>query len=371
LSLSPEIQDVLVRVLLILAIIIATIWTRRIAPYFARRVIKIAWRGLASLRAVGVDLDEPFTNALIPPIRLLITTIGLQGVLLVLELSSALRDFGEQIVSSLTIFIVFWIVYRLVDVVAPYLEAANRLPSLDHTIMRFATQLTKFVIIIFGFVVVMGEWGYDLAGLVAGLGIGGLAVALAAQDALSNLIGYFVIMADAPFKVGHLVIIDDEEGFVEDISFRSTRIRKRDRSLIIIPNQTVVSSKIINWSRLNKRQLKLILGVTYSTTEEQLTAIIDDIRAMLDDHERVTQDRKLVEFVEFGASSLDILIICFVNTVMWEELQRIKMEINLKLMGILKRHDVEVAFPTRTVVLEHSTPAIEPTPDNLQTMPLE
>ena len=348
-NLPPELQNQLATVLVVLLVTILTLFFRRIAPYFARRIIHLIWRLVNAVRRQDTARDEAIVAAITPPLRLLITIIGLQVILLIVQLPPALHTAETQLVASLTAVAIFWTFYRLTDVVANSLERAKSLAMLDHTVMRFGRQLGRAIIILVVFIIVLSQWGFDLAGLVAGLGIGGLAVALAAQDALANLIGYFVIITDSPFKVNHYIQIDDVEGFIEDITFRSTRLRKRDRSLVIIPNQTVVNSMITNWSRLKRRQIKIVLGVTYDTTDDQMRAIIADIHAMLDVHEQVAKTGKMVEFVEFGASSLDIMILCLAETVIWEDMQAIKADINLKLMRLLKQHGLSVAFPTTTL----------------------
>ena len=323
-NIPPELQTILARILVIVLLVLITLLFRRVTPYFARRIIQIISQFVNAVRRRDSRRDEAIALAITPPLRLLISIIGLQLILIVVEVPTTLVRFTGQLINSLLGFVIFWALYRLVDVVTNYLEANERFSKFDQTVVNFIRQVSKVLIILFMIIVIMSGWGFDLAGVVAGLGIGGLAVALAAQDALANFIGYFVIVADAPFKVGHYIVINDIEGFVEAISFRSTRLRKRDRSLVVIPNQTVVNSMITNWSRLKRRQVRMTLGVTYDTSEEKLRAVIADIHAMLETHERVTEDRKLVELIEFGGSSLDILIIYFVKTVIWEEMQIVR-----------------------------------------------
>ena len=353
-DISPQMQDALARALIVMLIVILTLFFRRIASRVAYRLINSLWRVMNAVRHHDSTRDREIADAITPPLRLLIAIAGLQLIFLVVTLPEIFAAVRAQFINSLGAIAVFWAIYRLVDVAAKYLEENERFAALDHTLLRFGKQMIKWLIVLIAFIVVMEEWGFDLAGLVAGLGIGGLAVALAAQDALANLIGYFVIIMDSPFKVNHYIEVDDEEGFVEDISFRSTRLRKRDRSLVIIPNKTVVDSSITNWSRLNRRQINMTLGVTYNTPEDKIRAVIKDIHDMLENHERVTTDRKLVEFVEFGASSLDILIIYFASTIVWDEMQRIKADVNMKILGILTQQGVSVAFPTTTFNFDYS-----------------
>ena len=192
--------------------------------------------------------------------------------------------------------------------------------------------------------------GQDVGTLVAGLGIASLAVALAAQDALANVIGYIAIIADAPFKVGDFIIIDDlVKGRVQEISFRSTRIRTIDNSVMAIPNQTIANANVVNWARTRKRRLDMIVGITYSSTPDQIQGVLADARTMLSDHEQVTADRRVIDFVAFGDSSLNLRLSFMVRSYTWEDLEAVKTDINLKIMHILQANGVEVAFPTRTI----------------------
>jgi MscS family membrane protein len=348
-ELSPQVQDALGRLVAILLIIIVTLILRRVAPYIARNLLNLIWRAANVVRGRNDRTDAQITQAIIPPMRLLILVIGLQFILLALDLPDFFLRFRADLIDSLISIVFFWALIRLLDVLVDYLEQTERLSMFDSTLAQFGRQLSKLTIILVGFVVIVGYWGLDLAGLIAGLGIGGLAVALAAQDALANLIGYLVILTDNPFKVGHYVQIEDEEGYIEQITLRSTRLRRRDRAVIIIPNKTVVDSILINFTTLEKRQVNMILGVTYDTSAEKLQLVIEDIKAMLGEHRRVTPDRPLIEFVEFGGSSLNIMVVYFARTVIWQELQRIKADVNFHIMAILEAHGVSVAFPTRTV----------------------
>jgi MscS family membrane protein len=221
-------------------------------------------------------------------------------------------------------------------------------------------RIAKATLIIFGFVVIMQRWGYDFNGLLAGLGLTGLAVALAAQDALSNLIGYFAIMADAPFQVGDYIIAEKFEGFVETIGFRTTKVRRPDRALILVPNRTMAGEVLTNWSessngpRRGRARLYMTVGVTYNTSADQLIEVVDAIREMLKTHEQIVPASEVVNFVEFNDSSLDILVVCVVKVTGWEHLQATKQDININIMRILAARDLQIAFPTRTIVNEES-----------------
>jgi MscS family membrane protein len=180
-------------------------------------------------------------------------------------------------------------------------------------------------------------------------------VALAAQDALSNFIAYFAIVADAPFKVGDFIVIDDlVKGKVQEISFRSTRIRTLENSMMVIPNHSIANANVINWARTRKRRLDMIVGITYGSTPEQIEALVRDTKNMLQAHDQVTTDRMVVDFVEFGESSLNLRLSFLVKSTTWEDLEAVKTDVNLRLMRILRDNGLSIAFPTRTVFLDHA-----------------
>ncbi|MCA9907712.1 MAG: mechanosensitive ion channel family protein, partial [Anaerolineae bacterium] len=255
----------------------------------------------------------------------------------------------------------FWALYRLAGLLGAYfVRIAEKTTSrLDEIITRFSSQVIRVIIVAFGVVVIAQQLGYDLGGLLAGLGLGGLAVALAAQDSLANLIGYVAIISDSTYKVGDLIQVEDIEGFIEDINLRSTRVRKRDRSLVLLPNQFMANHPITNWSRLRRRQIRMTIGVTYSTNADQMETLLASLREMLQKHEKVVPETVLVEFVEFGGSSLDILALALVKVVRWEDLQTLKSDINIRIMRMLVEQGLEIAFPTRTVWLEPSKPTMD------------
>jgi MscS family membrane protein len=230
---------------------------------------------------------------------------------------------------------------------------------LDEKLTQIAQQIVKAIVIILGIAAVIQAWGYNVSGLVAGLGIGGLAVALAAQNTLENVLGYFVILADQPLNVGEYVVFGDISGAVESIGFRSTRIRVLDQSLVTVPNKTIMNANVTNWSRLIKRRLNMTLGIAYSSSPDQILSVVQAIRDMLQNHDLVQADSVVVQFVGFNESSLDVMIICFMNTPDWGDFQAAKQDINLRIINILDERGVEVAFPSRTLIIEQAVAADE------------
>jgi len=217
----------------------------------------------------------------------------------------------------------------------------------------FIKELSKIITIIFAFFVILGSvFNLNVATIIAGLGIGGIAVALAAQDTLQNLLGSFTIFADKPFLVGDLIRIDHFEGTVEKVGFRSTAIRTLDKTLVIIPNKKMVDSPLENLSLRNLRRMKFNIGLRYDSSTEVMRKIAEEIRQLLDKHPATTDDT-LVTFDSFGDSSLNIQILYFIEIVDYNEYMRIRQDFNYRIMEIVSANGAEFAFPSQTVFHEY------------------
>ena len=189
----------------------------------------------------------------------------------------------------------------------------------------------------------------NVSSLIAGLGLGGLAIALAAQDTIRNLLGGVTIFADKPFEVGDWVVVDGVEGTVEAVGFRSTRVRTFYNSLISVPNGNLMDSGIDNMGKRRWRRYKTTLGVAYHTKPDQLQAFVEGIRAIIQANPGMRQDYYIVEFHGFGATSLDILVYCFIDAEDWNEELRTRHVLNLDIMRLAESLQVEFAFPTQTL----------------------
>ena len=350
--LGESAPDFLARILLIVLTLVITWIVQRLARWLIVRLIETILRAITRFGKIELQLEQDLSRQLARPVRLVVIVIGVRLALAIVELSPAMVQLADRLTVNLITVALFWALYHLVNAVTQYYvdKSAHAESPLDETIVRFARQIIVFLIFVFAIVFLLQQWGQNVGTLVAGLGIASLAVALAAQDALANVIGYIAIIADAPFKVGDFIIIDDlVRGRVQEISFRSTRIRTLDNSVMAIPNQTIANANVVNWARTRKRRLDMIVGITYSSSPDQIQGVLADVRAMLSDHEQVTADRRVIDFVEFADSSLNLRLSFMVRSYTWEDLEAVKTDINLKIMRILQANGVEVAFPTRTI----------------------
>ncbi|NLC10729.1 MAG: mechanosensitive ion channel, partial [Firmicutes bacterium] len=234
-----------------------------IRSIFTRYIFKLL---LKLSKKTAVVLDDNILLSFERPLKAFFIFLGLYLALTVLPLTPAQDAFIARIFRSSLIILITWGLYNLTGVYSSlFVKIGKRMNlEIDSVLLPFLSTLTHFIIIALALSVLVGEWGYDISGIIAGLGLGGLAVALAAQDALSNIFGGMVILLDKPFSIGDWIYTPSVEGTVEDISFRSTRIRTFAQSLVTVPNSKLANEAITNWSRMGKRRVTFNLGVTYS-----------------------------------------------------------------------------------------------------------
>ena len=192
----------------------------------------------------------------------------------------------------------------------------------------------------------------NVASVLAGLGIGGLAVALAAKDTIANFFGSIMIFVDRPFSIGDWVKIEDVEGKVEEVGFRSTRIRTLADSVVTVPNARCMEAKIDNFGVRRYRRLQATLSLTYDTSFERLQAFVEGVRAIVAANDKTEKDKAEVHFAAFGASSLDVTLHCYLEAKTWTEELRGRHDLFLEILRLADALGVRFAFPTRTVHVE-------------------
>ena len=223
----------------------------------------------------------------------------------------------------------------------------------DDTMFRFILKAIRVIIyIIAGFLISL-ELGYNLNGLVAGLGVGSVVLTLAAQDTAKNLFGGVVIFLDKPFVVGDWIQVDKYEGTVEDITFRSTRIRTFENSVANVPNSVIANDSIINWSRMEKRRNKVNLCLEIDTPLEKVIKVQNRIKEMLKQHDDVIDDTIIVRFDNITDNGINLLVLSYTNSVSYASFLEEKEKINFKIMQILKEENVELAYDTKTVYVKN------------------
>lgn len=249
-----------------------------------------------------------------------------------------------------------WVFLRVIDFIAFVQTERSRKGELntDVQLIMFLRELGKVILATIGlFAILSNVYQLNITAIVTSLGIGGLAIALAAQETLANLLGSFIIFLDKPFASGDLVETPEFKGTVESVGFRSTKIRTLDRSLLIVPNKKMIDTYLNNITRSTQRRVKFTIGLTYASHREQLMQVVKEIKQVIDAHPQ-TIEEAIVAFSDFKDSNLDITIIYFVNTNDWDIMIKVKEELNLRIMEAVERNGCRFAFPTSTVFVEQN-----------------
>lgn len=248
----------------------------------------------------------------------------------------------------------FWILLRLVEYFGLILKArASKTENkMDDQLIPFGIEIAKVLLIILGGITILGSvFNVNITALATGLGIGGIAIAMASKESLENLLGSFTIFFDKPFTFGDIITVGGITGVVEKVGFRSTRIRTFDKSIVTVPNKNLVNTELDNLGLRPVRRVKFHIGLTYSTSVEQIKAIVNEIQELIDKHPKTNQDGR-VRFQEFGESSLNVLIMFYVDSPSWEDLIDVKQEINFSIIEIVKKHKSDFAFPSTSLYVE-------------------
>ena len=225
--------------------------------------------------------------------------------------------------------------------------------KMDDTVFEFVLKITRVLIYIIAIFLVLAILEINLTGLIAGLGLGGVIITLAAQDTAKNLFGGLVIFIDKPFAVGDWIEMDNYEGTIEDITFRTTRIRTFENALVNIPNAIIADASVTNWSKMEKRRYKTNLCVELDTPLEKLELLKTRIEKMLQERESVFDDSIIVRFDQITDNGINILIYTYTNSVDYASYLKEVEDINVKIMKILNEENIELAYDTKTVYVKN------------------
>lgn len=309
-------------------------------------------RHLAGRRA---DESGPGWYALLTPLAIvLVTAFPVPLLCAIFRIGGTARIAITLMQSGALYLSAAWLSVIAASLLAEAIVASERLRrgSLDSQLIRLGMRFVGLGIAV-GFLIQGSyELGFPTYSVLAGLGVGGLAVALAARDSLANLLGSMLIMIEKPFRVGHYVKVSGGEGTVEDVGFRSTRIRTPDNSLISIPNNSVVNATVENLSLRMMRRQRFLIQVTYDTPRENLEQLITGIKQIIADHPLINKSNFNVRFNDFGESSLNILVYFYIETTDYSAELAAREEVLLQIMDLAKHLGIDFAFPTRTLVIE-------------------
>ncbi|MHA6289214.1 mechanosensitive ion channel family protein [Maricaulis sp. CAU 1757] len=336
--------------------------------------IGLAVRGLAARALIKMlkgltarsktTLDDAVVEALSGPLKLVPVIIAVFFAINILQIGSdnALR--GYQLVQSLIVIALFWALH---NAVAPVTQLLTGLRSaLTPVMLDWMSKALRLIFIIVGAAAVLQIWDIPVAGIVAGLGLFGVAIGLGAQDLFKNLIAGILILTEKRFLPGDWILVDGVvEGTVEEINFRSTVVRRFDKGPVYVPNSDLSDNAVTNFSRMTHRRIKWAIGVRYDTTSEQLKEIRDKVLAYVSDSPDFANPPDVATFMRvdaFNASSIDFLLYCFTVTTNWGEWLRIKEELALFVKQTVEEAGTEFAFPSTSLYVEGGV-EVFPKPD--------
>ncbi len=298
-------------------------------------------------------------SAFFKPLKIFFIILGIYLAIVFLRVPLQINEQVMDIVTK---------VFKIISVIEIAVGLANSFTSktilgrklrkslsqkMDDTVFEFVLKVTRVLIYIVAIFLVLAILEINLTGLIAGLGLGGVIVTLAAQDTAKNLFGGVVIFIDKPFVVGDWIEMDNYEGTIEDITFRTTRIRTFENALVNIPNAIIADASVTNWSKMEKRRYKTNLCVELDTPLEKLELLKAKIEKMLQERESVFDDSIIVRFDQITDNGINVLIYTYTNSVDYASYLKEVEDINIKIMKILREENVELAYDTKTVYVKN------------------
>ncbi len=325
----------LARILLVFLAFALAVLLRNVMAWILARPFE------ALLRRANVagDINVTIQSVVLPPARYILLALAIDISARILELQPALFTLATSVSSTLVIVAIGTLIFRLLNIlISPrrlYLISGI---LIDEALMPFVRTALLIVTVALLLVILLQVWGYDVSGLVAGLGIGGLAFSLAAKDLLSNLFGFAAVVSDRPFVVGEMIKFADIEGTVEHVGIRTTRIRQADQAVVFVPNSKLADSALVNWSRLTKRRLHATLNISYAARAGQIETLLAAIRIALTMRASVEKNSVSVHFEGFRDNGLLVTVECYLKVTANAAFEVEQEKIFLNLMRIVAEH---------------------------------
>ena len=297
-------------------------------------------------------LDDTFVKSMMGPARFLPIVLGVFFASYYMSFSDDMRDFVDNLNRTLITILIFWIIHQIIEPISYILSGLDKI--LTRELIGWIIKSLKILIFILGAAAVLELWGIKIGPIIAGLGLFGVAVALGAQDLFKNLISGILVLVEKRFRMGDWIRVDGIiEGVVEKIGFRSTVIRKFDKSLAIIPNFQFAENAVINVSQTTNWLISWIITLQYDTTVEQLKTIRNQIEEHINKSEDFDQSIGVAVRVDkFADSSIDMYVRCFSKTNSWNEWLKVKENLALSIKQIVETNKASFAFPSQSIYVE-------------------
>ncbi len=300
------------------------------------------------------NFDNSLTTALEGPIKFFPVVFGFFVASSFLDLQGKSSIFVNHLNRSLVTILIFWFIHQLIYPASLLIKSIEEVLSKD--LLNWILRALKVLIIILGFAATLEIWGIKIGPIIAGLGLFGVAVALGAQDLFKNLISGILVLVEKRFKVGDWIFVDGIiEGTVEKIGFRSTVVRKFDKSLATIPNFQFAEKAVVNQSEISHRRIDWIIGLEYKTSSDQLEKVRDEILKHIKSHKDfiISEDTPCaVNLNQFSASSIDLMVRCYTKTNDYYEWLKVKDSFVIKIKQIVEEAKASFAFPSQSIYVE-------------------
>ena len=297
-------------------------------------------------------LDDTFVHAMVGPARFLPIVLGF-------FIASYYMSFGEDgkvaidtINRTLITIFIFWVIHQIVEPISYILSGLDKM--LTRELIGWIIKSLKILIFILGLAAVLELWGIKIGPIIAGLGLFGVAVALGAQDLFKNLISGILVLVEKRFKIGDWILVEGTiEGIVEKIGFRSTVIRKFDKSLAIIPNFQFAENSVVNISETTNWRIRWSITLQYDTTVAQLKKVREEIETYINKSEDFNQSVGVAVRIEkFSDSSIDLLVRCFTASNSWSDSLLVKERLAIAIKEIVEGNKASFAFPSQSIYIE-------------------
>jgi len=360
------------KIILMVAIFIFILFIRKVVYVYLKKYLLKAKKSRIYSEAILDKISKP--------LELIVVLINIDLTIYIYN------DFitNELVVKFFNIsyaILMIWLIYRVVNVIATIkiTQISNENIRIKNGIINVGIKILNFAILVVGILIVLKLYGVNLTAVLSGLGIGGIAVALASKDSLSNFFGTISVLLSDVFSQGDWIVVDGKEGVVVEIGLRVTTLRTFDNALIAVPNAVLANNEVKNWNKRKLgRRIKMSLGLKYDSNHKDIKKAIGEIREMLDKHKGIATKNTAYEYTkahsaklvskddadgvkktllvyldQFSDSSINILVYCFTKSVDWEEWLRVKEDVMYKIMEIFERNNLEFAFPSLSVYKEN------------------
>ncbi|OON95621.1 MAG: hypothetical protein ATN36_08035 [Epulopiscium sp. Nele67-Bin005] len=264
-------------------------------------------------------------------------------------------DFVNACFHSATMLFLAWCLYNSISIYERILvEAGSKFTLLDNALLiRFCAKVARLIIVVTGLIFIISPFISNIGAIVTGVGLGGVAFTFIAKDTLEDILSGIVLMVDRPFSIKDWIEFDEVEGFVEDVSFRSTRVRTFTQGLVIVPNKILSTSNITNWSAMPKRRIRFELSLNYNTDVKLIEEAIIEYKNLLNSFKDVENDTHLVFLNEFADCALELRIMYYTPFIDLRGYSRVRGEVNLAILQLTRDLGLDIAFPTQTIILEN------------------